>query len=73
MHCHTNHNPNETIHKNSPPQWLYLCGLAAAGILIAVTVFKLSLSNVLFYGIILLCPLIHIFMMKNHGQTDENE
>ena len=79
MQCHSNQNQKEkglaleSNHKNGLPQWLFLCGLAAFGILIAVTVFKISLPNVLFYGIFLLCPLMHIFMMKDHGGHDHED
>jgi len=52
-------------------KWPYLCGVGVVGALIAVTVFKVSLSNLLFYGAVIACPLMHVFMMKGHGTGDD--
>ncbi len=46
---------------------LSLLGIA----FIAVTVFKVSIGNLLFFGVLLVCPLMHIFMMKGHGGHDQ--
>jgi Protein of unknown function (DUF2933) len=43
-----------------------LCLLPIAAI-VAVTVFQVSVSNVLLFGVFLLCPLMHLFMMGGHG------
>lgn len=40
--------------------------LIAVGI-IALAVFKLSFNTLFFAGILLLCPLMHIWMMKDGG------
>lgn len=43
---------------------------------IAVTVFKVSIGNLFFFGILLACPLMHIFMMRDHGshrKTDDTK
>lgn len=50
---------------------LPICLVALAVIVIAVTVFKVSVSNILFFGIFLACPLMHIFMMKGHGDHNQ--
>lgn len=46
---------------------LVIC-LAALGVaFVAVTVFKVPFGSLLYFGIFLACPLMHIFMMKGHG------
>ena len=39
----------------------------------AIFLFKLSVSQVLFYGLILLCPLSHILMMKFIGRGEGHD
>jgi len=48
-------------------KWLWICGLSAVAIFTAIFVFKISTGNIFFYGLLLACPLMHIFMMKNMG------
>jgi len=49
-------------------------GIAAIAV-VAVFVFKIPANNILLYGAVLLCPLMHIFMIKgmNHGDHAEKE
>ena len=46
------------------------CCLVPVVALAAIFVFKLPVSQVLYFGLILLCPLSHILMMKfmGHGE-----
>lgn len=49
---------------------LIICLAALGVVFIAVTVFKVSIGNLLFFAVFLACPLMHIFMMKGHGHND---
>ena len=48
-------------------KWPYLCGIGIVAAIAAVTVLKIPLGNLLFYGALLACPLAHVLMMKNHS------
>jgi hypothetical protein len=43
-----------------------LCLLSIISALGAIFIFKVPTSSLLTFGLFLLCPLLHIFMMKNH-------
>lgn len=43
---------------------LILCLLPVAIGIVAVLVFKVPVGNLLIFGFLLLCPLLHVFMMK---------
>lgn len=49
---------------------LILCLFGAGGLAAALFIFKVPLSNLLTFGLLLLCPLMHIIMMK--GQSNHN-
>ena len=51
---------------------LAICLVIAAGGMVAIFVFKVPVNNVLIYGAILLCPLMHMFMM-NHGEHSNSK
>lgn len=46
---------------------LACCLIPIAG-LVAVSVFRVPFSNVLYFGMILLCPLLHLVMMRGMMQ-----
>ena len=53
--------------KKSHLWMMILCCLIPVAGLVAVYFFKIPLSNVLLYGMILFCPLSHLLMMKFMG------
>ncbi len=46
------------------------CILAVGAVFIAVTVFKVPISSLFTFGVLLFCPLMHFFMMKGHSMDD---
>lgn len=52
---------------NSFIKWLGICLALIALVMVAITVFKIPAGIVFLGGILLLCPLMHFWMMKNGG------
>lgn len=56
---------------------MILCCLIPIVGLAAIYLFNVPLSNVLFFGLILLCPVSHLLMMKymghNHSLDDQSQ
>lgn len=50
---------------NSTLKWLGICFGIVVLALIAVSIFKVSMSNLFFVGVLLACPLMHLWMMKD--------
>lgn len=51
---------------------LTICSVAVGIFAAMVLVFKIPVNNVLLYGGILLCPLMHLFMMNHEGHAEKS-
>lgn len=52
---------------------IIFCLLGFGAVLIAIYFFKVPVSSLFTFGFLLLCPLMHIFMMKGHSMKSEPE
>ena len=50
---------------------LTICSVAVVLFAIAIFIFKVPVNTALIYGGILLCPLMHLFMMDHGGHADK--
>ena len=57
----------DTEAEKPPTKWLVICVGLVALIVAAVKIFKVPLSNVFYVGVLLACPLVHFWMMKDGG------
>lgn len=53
--------------QNSAVKWLLICLSVAAIVVIAIAVFNVSVNNLFTVGILLACPLMHLWMMRSGG------
>jgi len=51
---------------------LTICLIVTSLFAAAIFIFKVPANTVLVYGAILLCPLMHFFMMGHGGHEDKN-
>ncbi|KKT97113.1 MAG: hypothetical protein UX35_C0009G0020 [Microgenomates group bacterium GW2011_GWA1_46_15] len=70
-----NHPKEDTSSKSTwsqiPPLVKY--GTLAVVVLVALRVFRIPLATAIPYGVFLLCPLMHVFMMKGHSVHDQEK
>lgn len=59
------------VQKNSliSTKTIGICIAVVAVAFLAVTIFRLPVSTVVFAGILLACPLLHVLMMKGGGHN----
>lgn len=48
------------------------CLLGISAVLIAIYLFKVPVFSLFTFGFILLCPLMHLFMMRGHSMKNEH-
>jgi hypothetical protein len=48
------------------------CILAVVAVLVAVYIFKVQWNVIFTLGLLLLCPLMHVFMMKGMGHDGKS-
>jgi hypothetical protein len=51
---------------------MMLCCLIPVGALAAVSIFRIPLGSVLTFGLVLLCPLSMLFMMRSMGHEHDD-
>lgn len=54
------------------PWWMMALCMAPIAAIVAVTVFQVPLSSMLLFGLVLLCPLSHLLMMRGHGHGSDH-
>ena len=70
MERHEAGSSSNTKTQSSTVQWFIICSALAIIVFIAIAVFGVSLSTVLYVGALLACPLMHFWMMRGgHGRT----
>ncbi len=65
---HDHHDATEVpTRAGGHPWWMWALCLLPIAAIVAMTVFSVPFSSVLWVGVLLLCPLMHVFMMGGHG------
>lgn len=52
---------------------IIFCLLGIGAIFAAIYLFKVPVSSLFSFGFLLLCPLMHFFMMKGHSKKENHE
>lgn len=68
MNCCSKDKHAKTVEEGVKFSWWWCLALVPIA-LVAIVVFKIPLI----WGVFLLCPLMHIFMMKDHGEHGDNK
>lgn len=67
---HKEHKEENGVKKGFSWWWCLLLIPVALG---GIYLFRIPVTSLLPWGVFLLCPLIHVFMMKGHGEHEGHE
>lgn len=70
MDCCKKNNLNHTetgVRSDNRKNIFVLCVLGVVTALVTVRLFEIPIGNILYFGVFLACPLMHVFMMRGPG------